>query len=89
MLIFTGNEIIYNSVDSSAVQARNFDYNNRSVIMNVNIDEVKAKRSTFGKKKTLMKDINLDIETGDFILVLGGAGAGKSTFIKVIYFLKA
>ena len=83
-LIFTGNEIIYNSVDSSVTQSGNFDYNNRSVIMNVNINEVKAKRSTFGKKKTLLKDINLDIETGDFILVLGGAGAGKSTFIKAI-----
>ncbi|MDE6679609.1 MAG: FHA domain-containing protein, partial [Ruminococcus sp.] len=83
-LIFTGNEIIYNYVDSSVRQSGHFDYNNRSVIMNVNINEVKAKRSTFGKKKTLLKDINLDIETGDFILVLGGAGAGKSTFIKAI-----
>ncbi|MBD5160373.1 MAG: ABC transporter ATP-binding protein [Ruminococcus sp.] len=65
-------------------QSGHFDYNNRSVIMNVNINEVKAKRSTFGKKKTLLKDINLNIETGDFILVLGGAGAGKSTVIKAI-----
>lgn len=83
-LIFTGSEIIYNSVDSSVKKAGSFDYGNRSVIMNVNIEEVKAKRGTFGKKKTLLKDINLDIESGDFILVLGGAGAGKSTFIKAI-----
>lgn len=83
-LIFTGNEIIYNEVNSSVVKSGNFNYQNRSVIMNVNIDEVKAKRGTFGKKKTLLKNINLDIESGDFILVLGGAGAGKSTFIKAI-----
>lgn len=83
-LIFTGSEIIYNSVNSSVKRADSFDYSNRSVIMNVNINEVKAKRGNFGKKKTLLKDINLDIESGDFILVLGGAGAGKSTFIKAI-----
>lgn len=83
-LIFTGNEIIYNEVSSSVVMPSNFNYQNRSVIMNVNINEVKAKRGTFSEKKTLLKDINLDIESGDFILVLGGAGAGKSTFIKAI-----
>ncbi|MDE5619904.1 MAG: FHA domain-containing protein [Ruminococcus sp.] len=83
-LIFTGSEIIYNSVNSSLKKTGSFDYSNRSVIMNINIEEVKAKRGMIGKKKTLLKDINLDIESGDFILVLGGAGAGKSTFIKAI-----
>ena len=51
--------------------------------MSVNIEQVYT-TGIFSKKKTLLSNINLDIESGDFILVLGGAGAGKSTFIKAI-----
>jgi len=82
-LIFTGEEIIYNEVHLDPSVASPFHYSERSVIMSINIDQVYT-RSIFSKKKTLLRGINLDIESGDFILVLGGAGAGKSTFIKAI-----
>lgn len=83
-LIFLGKEIVYNLADPASM-ANSFDYDSRSVIMSINIDEVIARRpEPFSKKKTLLKDINLDIEAGDFTLILGGAGAGKSTFIKAI-----
>ena len=36
------------------------------------------------KHKTLLKNIKLDIEGGDMMLVLGGAGAGKTTFMKAV-----
>lgn len=74
-LIFLGNEIIYNEVH---LNVQKQDYSNRSVVMGVNINEVK-----FGNKR-LLNNINLDIETGDFILILGGSGAGKTTFIKAV-----
>lgn len=36
------------------------------------------------KKKVLLKDINLTIDKGDFALIIGGSGAGKSTFMNSI-----
>ncbi|MDD3220256.1 MAG: FHA domain-containing protein [Lachnospiraceae bacterium] len=36
------------------------------------------------KKKTLLKDINLTVNPGDFLLILGGSGAGKSTFMNAV-----
>lgn len=74
-LIYLGNEIIYNEV---YLNVQKQDYANRSVVMGVNINEVR-----FGSKR-LLDNINLDIESGDFILILGGSGAGKTTFIKAV-----
>ncbi len=74
-MIYLGNEIIYNEVYPNV---QKHDYNNRSVVMGVNINEVR-----FGSKR-LLDNINLDIESGDFILILGGSGAGKTTFIKAV-----
>ncbi|MDD2978572.1 MAG: ATP-binding cassette domain-containing protein [Hespellia sp.] len=36
------------------------------------------------KKKTLLKDIHLTVEPGDFVLILGGSGAGKTTFMNAV-----
>ncbi len=38
----------------------------------------------FFKKKTLLKDINLTINPGTMVLLLGGSGAGKTTFVNAI-----
>ena len=35
-------------------------------------------------KKTLLKDIKITVDPGDMVLILGGSGAGKSTFIKAV-----
>jgi len=35
-------------------------------------------------KKVLLKDVNLNIDKGDFALIIGGSGAGKSTFMNSI-----
>ena len=35
-------------------------------------------------KKTLLKDIRITVDPGDMVLILGGSGAGKSTFIKAV-----
>lgn len=35
--------------------------------------------------KLALKDINLEIEQGEFILITGPSGAGKSTLLKVLY----
>ena len=36
------------------------------------------------QKRTLLRDINLDIEAGSMVLVLGGSGAGKTTFMNAV-----
>ncbi|MCR5487396.1 MAG: ABC transporter ATP-binding protein [Lachnospiraceae bacterium] len=36
------------------------------------------------KKKTLLKDIHLSIPTGRMVLLLGGSGAGKTTFLNAM-----
>lgn len=36
------------------------------------------------KKKTLLKDIHLTIADGEMVLVLGGSGAGKTTFMNAV-----
>ena len=30
-------------------------------------------------------DLNLDIEKGEFVFIIGGSGSGKSTLIKMLY----
>lgn len=36
------------------------------------------------RKKTLLRDFHLAVEPGDLVLVLGGSGAGKSTFVNAV-----
>ena len=45
--------------------------------------DIRAKKVDFGRK-TLLKDIRAEFENGDFVLILGGSGAGKTTLIRAI-----
>ncbi len=36
------------------------------------------------RKKTILKDISLQIESGSLVLILGGSGAGKTTFMNAV-----
>ena len=38
----------------------------------------------FGRKRYLLKDISLDIPNGSLVLLLGGSGSGKTTFINAV-----
>ncbi len=48
------------------------------------IDIHKRSVSSFGKKKTLLRDISLEIPSGSMVLILGGSGAGKTTFMNAV-----
>ena len=50
--------------------------------LSIQIDERSAHKGM--NKVTLLKDINLDIEPGNMVLILGGSGAGKSTFVNAV-----
>lgn len=36
------------------------------------------------KSKTILKDVHLSVNPGEFVLILGGSGAGKTTFLKAV-----
>ncbi len=67
-LIFLGNKILYNSENTF----------NASLLV-----EIKEKTVDLGRK-TLLKNIHAEFNNGDFVLILGGSGAGKTTLIRAI-----
>ncbi|HCI72966.1 MAG TPA: hypothetical protein DHV42_00295, partial [Lachnospiraceae bacterium] len=50
--------------------------------LSISIDERAVHKAL--KKVTLLKDINLEINPGEMVLILGGSGAGKSTFVNAV-----
>lgn len=47
--------------------------------------ELKNVTKQYKNGVTALYDLNLDIEKGDFVFVIGGSGSGKSTLIKLLY----
>ena len=50
--------------------------------LSIHIDERSVHKAL--SKVTLLKDIDLAIEPGNMVLILGGSGAGKSTFVNAV-----
>ncbi len=50
--------------------------------LNVNIRERSIR--VMGRKRVLLKDIHLNIPKGHMVLLLGGSGAGKTTFVNAV-----
>ncbi len=50
--------------------------------LNISIDERSVANPI--KKVTLLKDIRLSVEPGNMVMILGGSGAGKSTFVNAV-----
>lgn len=50
--------------------------------MTINLEERTA--VDFFRKKTLLRDIHMYIQPGHMVLLLGGSGAGKSTFLNAV-----
>ena len=45
---------------------------------------VDIKRETVGRGQTVLRDIRAEFRAGDFVLILGGSGTGKTTLIRAI-----
>lgn len=73
--IYFGNEVIFNIADEYIPHCLTVDIDDAGVRNRVN-------KSWFAYKyKMILKDIRIKLKTGDFVLVLGGAGTGKTTLI--------
>lgn len=68
VLVINGREIYYNNAGE------------RAGALSVHI----RKKTVNGGRKTLLNNIKFEADTGDFILILGGSGAGKTTLINAI-----
>lgn len=67
-LVVLDNNILYNNPGDSAGA------------LAVNIRSVKVDNG----RRTLLRDINFTVDNNDFVLILGGSGAGKTTLINAI-----
>ena len=70
LFLFLGDRLLYNA------PARRQDR------LSIHIEE-RSVRSLF-KKKVLLESIDLTVDPGDLVLVLGGSGAGKTTFFNAV-----
>lgn len=48
------------------------------------IDIVEKNVWNRAKRKTLLRDVHLSVAPGDMVLILGGSGAGKTTFLNAV-----
>ncbi len=70
LFFFEGSRLIYNVPEAETAP------------LSIFIDE-RAVHSHF-RKQVLLKDIYLEIEPGSMVLILGGSGAGKTTFVNAV-----
>lgn len=80
LFVFLGNDLFYQAVSGKSTASGTHSDDN--AVLSIDI----AERNVWSrwKKKTLLKDIKLDIHAGEFVLILGGSGAGKTTFINAV-----
>ena len=58
-------------------------------LLQIRIDNKSVRSNKFPyQKKELIKNINIDVPSGEFVLVLGGSGAGKTTFMNAVLGLR-
>ncbi len=73
---------LFDEEDESAASLSGFVAEETDKGLSVNITQRTAKNHL--KTKVLLKDIHMNIEPGNMVLLLGGSGAGKTTFVNAI-----
>lgn len=86
IFFFTEKELIFQMHKQREASSKDYitetAANDKRDVLSVRIQERNVWKRM--KKRTLLRDINLDIEAGSMVLVLGGSGAGKTTFMNAV-----
>lgn len=77
--IFTGLGLIYN--DRQENHKMNSD---KPVILKANIHSKKVPNQSGHGEKVLIRDVKLEIRSGELVALLGGSGAGKTTLMNCL-----
>lgn len=77
--IFNGDHLLY---QEDAAQAVKIPEKPAGPGLSIRIEERNVWQRA--RKKTLLRDINLEIGAGEMVLILGGSGAGKTTFMNAV-----
>lgn len=80
--IFMGNNFVYQQIKTTPKSPKNAHMPNSGSALQIQIVE----RSVWqrAKKLMLLQDINMTINSGELVLILGGSGAGKTTFMNAV-----
>ncbi|MFQ7255404.1 MAG: ATP-binding protein [Streptococcus sp.] len=85
MVVRIGDQIIYQDLQSAAAdpsvstrECQDFSHSSLTIaIQDVTVGNLL-------NRKTILKDIQVEFKPKEMILILGGSGAGKSTFMEAV-----
>lgn len=82
LVIYLYNQVIFLDQHSEITGKTSPNQHVHTPNLQVAIQEVSVGKML--NKKVLLKDIYLEIATGEMVLILGGSGAGKTTFMEAV-----
>ena len=92
-ILFTGVTSLIWGLSKKIMPVESLDEEKGAALSGVHVDEIddgltvnikERTASEFFKKKILLKDLHLTIPKGHLVLLLGGSGAGKTTFLNAV-----
>lgn len=78
--IYTGNGLVYNKNNMTGTETR-FQGN---IILTADIQSKKVRNQNGHGEKELIRNVRLEVRSGELIALLGGSGAGKSTLMNCL-----